>query len=380
MARNAVTKPAAGQQQQSAPPNALQVLRTDLERMKDQFRAVLPPDMPPERFIRHVLTAMQNNPKLWRCEYHSVLNAAMKSAQDGLLPDGREGVIVPYQERDSNQLKAQWMPMIFGIRHKVMKTGLLRKWEVFVVHEGDLFEFELGDHPFIRHKPAARGGRTRPVIAAYSVATYPDGTQSFEVMNIDEIEDVRKRYARSERGPWADPVAYPEMCRKTVARLHAKQLPQSSDLERMLSRDDFLYSLDRKPGEQQRLPGARPRAIAQAFDSIAGGGPGGTTEGLAFAQPEPDEQPELPPADEPAGEQAADNSTTKVAGPPTNPAEYRAFVRKVISLARTPQEIQTLDAWWNGSDQQRMRGACGVTQQQYDEMADWIRDAKESVK
>jgi recombination protein RecT len=245
--------------------NALGALREDLGRMAPQFKYALPAHIPVERFMRVVMTAVQNNPTLLRTTRQSFFNACMRCAQDGLLPDGREAVIVPFDAESASSETASYMPMIGGWRKKVRNSGLLRDWNVQVVQEGDAFEYELGDRPFIHHKPAATGGRTRPVLFAYSIATYPDGTLSREVMNIDQIRDIQK-LSKAKRGPWSNPVFFPEMCRKTVAKLHAKQLPMSTDLDTLLRRDDELY--DFAAAKAARPDEKPPPSVTAALDAF----------------------------------------------------------------------------------------------------------------
>ena len=68
----------------------------ELARRKPQFHAALPAQMSPDKFMRVVLTAVQTNPDLQRADPRSFWNACMRAAQDGLLPDGREGALVPF--------------------------------------------------------------------------------------------------------------------------------------------------------------------------------------------------------------------------------------------------------------------------------------------
>src|SRR5215207_3153395 len=106
-------------------PGAMTELRQQLDSREVDFKHALPAHIPVERFKRVLLTAVQNNPDLIRADRQSLWNSAMKSAQDGLLPDGREGAIVIYNtkekyrdeqgiERERWINKAQWMPMIAG--------------------------------------------------------------------------------------------------------------------------------------------------------------------------------------------------------------------------------------------------------------------------
>lgn len=220
-------------QERSANPVAL--ARMELDKLEGQFESALPSHIPVERFSRVVMTAIQNNQDLLKADRRSLWNAAMKSAQDGLLPDGREGAIVAYQGQ------AQWMPMVGGIRKKVRNSGEIATWDVQAVYANDVFEFELGDEPFIKHRPSLKD--RGEIIAVYSIATLKSGEKSRDVMGIGEVEKIRS-ISRAKNGPWANPIFYPEMAKKTVARRHSKVLPMSSDLDDLIRRDDGLYDLD----------------------------------------------------------------------------------------------------------------------------------------
>jgi recombination protein RecT len=336
-------------------PDALATLRTDLAKMEEQFKFALPPHIPPARFTRVVMTAIQNNPKLLKCTRRSLFNACMRAAQDGLLPDGREGAIVPYGDDGDGGSKsdqAQWMPMIYGLRKKVRNSGLLRDWNVQVVQQGDIFDYQLGDRPYINHKPAPSGGRTRPVLFAYSIATYPDGSLSREVMNIDQIKDIQSK-SKAKRGPWSDPIFFPEMCRKTVARLHAKQLPQSTDLDTLFRRDDALYDFDaeRKRAEAQRPP----PSIGAALDTFA---MGAEIEEAPIEQEQQQTVPATGAAS--AGTEAVQEAATAAPAPPDEikaahqrGVEWRANngARKALPPEfRDPHRTREALAWQAGFD------------------------------
>ena len=227
----------------------LVVFKEQLEARAPEFVAALPAQIPVERFMRVVMTAVQMNADLLNCDRRSFWNACMKAAQDGLLPDGRDGAIVQYKDQ------AQWMPMIGGIRKKVRNSGEIATWDVQAVYENDAFDFELGDDPFIRHKPKL--GERGKIIAVYSIAKLKGGEISRDVMSIEEVEKIRA-LSRSKNGPWANPTFYPEMAKKTVARRHSKVLPMSTDLDDLIRRDDALYDLDGASDKVQRgEPAAR---------------------------------------------------------------------------------------------------------------------------
>lgn len=254
-------------------PQELSV-REELEQLQPQFKhALTGTGIPPERFILVITTALRLNPDLRNCDKRSLLNAAMKAATDGLVPDGNDGALVPFDG------KVTWMPMVGGIRKKIRRAGEVTNWDVTVVHAKDKFDYELGDTPWIKHKPwnpgpleqgteetdEAYNARRRrhvdagPLTHVYSVANIKGGGRSRDVMTRVEVELVRDQYARKNRKGEFSPAwrrSFDEMAKKTIARRHAKQLPMSTDLLNLLTRDDELYDVERERGDRIQAPGA----------------------------------------------------------------------------------------------------------------------------
>src|SRR3546814_12604527 len=86
-------------QQQRA--NEMTVLRQTIGKMEAQIKMALPAHIPVEKFHRVAVTAISSNPDLLNVDRTSLFGALMKAAQDGLLPDGREGAIVPHKGKAS---------------------------------------------------------------------------------------------------------------------------------------------------------------------------------------------------------------------------------------------------------------------------------------
>jgi recombination protein RecT len=243
-------------------PNPIAELKEVMDNGTEQFRAALPAHIPVERFKRVLLTAVQNSPPLATADRRTFFNSAMKAAQDGLLPDGREAALVIYKTKVKLQGKEVWidavqyMPMIAGLRKKVRNSGEIATWDAKVVYEKDEFDFAEGLDPYLKHKPFIDGdpGRVR---AAYSVARLKSGETTFEVMSVHQIERIRA-LSKSKDGPaWRE--HYGEMCRKTVARRHSKVLPMSTDLDDLIRRDDDLYDMEGASDKAQVPADRRPQ-------------------------------------------------------------------------------------------------------------------------
>ncbi len=127
------------------------VFKSQIANNESEFRAAMPAHIPVERFTRVVTTAVVGNPDLLTADRRSLFESATKAAQDGLLPDGREGALVIYNTKvklDGKEhwiKKVQWMPMIAGILKKVRNSGELSTIVARVVYDGDKFRNWIDD-------------------------------------------------------------------------------------------------------------------------------------------------------------------------------------------------------------------------------------------
>ncbi|MFK4794915.1 recombinase RecT [Sphingobium sp. ZW T5_29] len=250
---------------------AVTQLRNQLVNRADDFKMALPAHITPEKFQRTLITAAQSNPDLLKADRRSLINSAMKAAQDGLLPDGREAAIVIFSSRKKvgndwvSVDLAQYMPMAYGVRKKILQSGEISSLETNVVYRREVeegaFIFEAGTEAMLRHRPmlelADEDLADENIVAAYSVATMKDGSKSFEVMRRAEINKVRQasqtgatgrvvKFGKDKgkeiapKGPWVD--WFGEMARKTVMRRHSKTLPMSGDVLDVEAKDEALYA------------------------------------------------------------------------------------------------------------------------------------------
>jgi recombination protein RecT len=208
--------------------------KKDIELMTQDFSVALQSSYEPDFFKRVVLTQFQLNPSILTCERKSVLGALMKAAEDGLLPDGQEGAIVPFGN------KAQWMPMIKGIYKKLLNSGHIKSISAQIIYQKDDFSYwvdDTGEH--VKFCPDVLGSARGEIIGAFAVVSMAHGGASIEVMTKQEIEKVRNGSRAKNSGPWKD--WWEEMAKKTVVRRLAKRLPISSDSQILINRDeDFL--------------------------------------------------------------------------------------------------------------------------------------------
>lgn len=403
------------------------------------LETALPPHITPNAFMSVVLTALQKKPDLLKCTKKSLWNACVMAANDGLLPDGREGAIAPYGENENGQKVADvatWMPMVEGLRKKARNSGMVRDWYVEVVYAGDFFLYRKGDDPRLDHEPVPPSRRTGGIIAAYSIAVYTDGTKSApEVMWIEEIELIRAK-SKAKKGPWSDTTFYSEMCKKTVARRHYKALPKSAGMDALILRDDKEFDLDHRSDEAiEQREARRSLSTRAAFDQFANPGPtiehddeptgsdfdgeeqrtdgdgefddGGDTDNGREADggkpPADQQQPQGGQTDAAtaqsgegggAAQDSAGGDTEQRKWPegqvPKDQDEYQFYAETIIGGWTRASEFDTGTAkivgadgmpdWWKSKPERDLRTACGVTKDTFDTLVGKIKDKQAALR
>lgn len=273
-------------------------VRGTLQKLGPQFKAALPAQIPVERFVRVVQTAVASNLDLLNCDRNSLYAAAMRCAQDGLLPDGREAALVKF---GSN---IRYMPMVGGIAKKARNSGEIKTMNSEVVYERDHYRHwsdEKGEH--FEHEKA-RGDRGGVVLTYTYAITKEDG---FYFEEVDEIQmEAIEKCSKSSDGPWKGPFR-DEMRRKSaIKRLAKYRLPSSADLDDVLRADDDMYDLSRSSESEpiNVTPAAaidkggtkrRPRALERVAQSQAVPTPAAQQPAQQPAPPAQQEQ--RPPVD-----------------------------------------------------------------------------------
>lgn len=341
--------------------NAVVIFRNDLGKMQHEFAKMLPAHIPADRFCRIIVNATNRTPKLLGANRQTLWNACMQAAEDGLIPDGREGAIVPFKKgKDDDgvaaggEITAVWIPMVGGIRKLVRNSGELRDLNVQIVYEDEVergaFIFELGDSPTLKHKrlpPPDGKVEGRAVHCCYSLAWDKDGHLLVpEVMFEAELMATASRSKSYKSGPWSDPLYALEMRKKTCTKRHFKQLPTSRDLDRVLRRDDALYD----------FAGAE-RQARESVSTIRGGA---SAQLAHFAQepmrpvrepekvevpanePEPDEREDEAPAaqEEPQRPEKEAKPKKDETPEPKTAAEYAKALREYLKTAKSADAIE----------------------------------------
>jgi recombination protein RecT len=225
--------------------------------MASEFFKELPKQIPTDRFVRTIITAIHANPALATADRTSLKLACMKAAEDGLLPDGREGALVIYNTEVKDHKtktstwvkKVQWLPMVWGLCKKARNTGEVAKITAHVVFRHDHFRMIYGDDELFEHEAPLDVPDEDMVeanaIGAYAIATMKDGTKVRAWRHRRHIMLAKAKSKAQDGMLWT--TFWEEGWQKTAIRYLNKYLPSSQELQgfaKAAERDDELADMN----------------------------------------------------------------------------------------------------------------------------------------
>lgn len=194
--------------------------------------------MPPARFAQIVTTLCARNPKLLDCNQTSLIGAVLQCAALGLDPEPALGNawFVPFKGM------VQFIPGYKGLATLAWRSGQMASLTMQVVRAGDVFDYEYGSSPFLRHKPMADNEHAA-ITHAYATGKPIGGEVMFEVMTAQQVKNIQSRSpsARAGSSPWV--TDWEAMAKKTAFRRLAKLLPLSTEKSLPLSKALYLDEL-----------------------------------------------------------------------------------------------------------------------------------------
>ncbi len=253
-------------------------LREQLASRMDTITRTLPAHfMSPQRFAQIVTTLCGMNPALLDCKPASLIGAVLQCASLGLSPELALGqaYFLPFKN------VVTFVPGYKGLATLAWRSEQIASLSMNVVRKGDVFDYELGSSPMLKHKPTAP--LSAPVTHAYATAKPIGGEVMFEVLTTEQVKAVQARSpsARSGRSPWTSD--WDAMAKKTAFRRLAKLLPLSTEKAAPLGKaldlderaelglkqhnEELLGEYEGEEGEEEQAGGQGQAAT----DVVAGG-------------------------------------------------------------------------------------------------------------
>jgi phage RecT family recombinase len=192
---------------------------------------------------RCLVTQVQKNPKLQQCSRRSLGLAVLQLVEFGLMPNGYDAHLVPYNTKQADgswKLEASLIVDYKGFTRLLYDYVKAKSVDAQVVYEGDHFRVKRtaeGDE--LEHEPVFP--RVGQPIAVYSRVVLPNDRAHIHVMDIADVESKRQRSKSFKNGGWeggpnaTDP---DDMRKRTCLKNHMKFLPRSDEFSRLLEMDN----------------------------------------------------------------------------------------------------------------------------------------------
>lgn len=129
------------------------------------------------------------------------------------------------------------MVMYRGYIELADRTGKVEYVDAEIVYADDVFEFEQGTEPKLKHVKKLGGDHSPDkVIGAYAIVRYLTGVSKFVVLDVQEIEKIRSSSKAKDGDAWRQ--WWTEMAKKTALRRLFKYTRLSPQLSRATYLDD----------------------------------------------------------------------------------------------------------------------------------------------
>lgn len=225
--------------------------KRNLGSLIERNELALPSNVSPDAFKNAAIVAVQDNPQILNCDNESIFKSVRTLAAAGLVPDGREAALVPFNTKvDGKYVKrCQAMPMVFGLIKMARRSGDVTDIRAHIVYQDEVdqgrFKYIVGDEESLIHDPILFGPKGKAV-GAYAIARMKDGSLIREFMDAEEIDRIRRSGASQRaKGQVSDePIGiwknhWGEMWKKTLIRRICKRLDMAAeDMRRIMVDQD----------------------------------------------------------------------------------------------------------------------------------------------
>lgn len=192
------------------------------------------------------MIAVMQEPKILECTPESLRREISKCAADGLVPDSKEAVLLPYWDNKERELRANYQPMVQGIIKRVKELGGVFNIVCKLVHANDEFVLNEADPDSLIHKsdPFAKEEQRGAVVGGYAVfRDEQKRVMHLETMSAEDFDKVRQASKAPDSPAWKRWTN--EMYRKAVLRRGSKYVPINNDkIRALLERQDDMFDFN----------------------------------------------------------------------------------------------------------------------------------------
>lgn len=277
----------------------LEDIQDDLSQLLIKKKEALPPGFNQQRFVLNCMTAIRDMLKdskkreaLNKVNPQTIPLCLIKGAYLGLDFMNGECYAIPYGNAMNFQTDYKGEIKVC----KALSKDPIKDIYAKVVREGDFYEEAVVNGvQTVNFKPVPFSGK--PVIGAFAIVLYKDGTMKYDSMSKEEIERTRDVYSKAkESQAWRESAG--EMYKKTVIRRLSKLIDKNTDnIEQIKAYEEGSGFEFDDTGSGQKRRGISQEPDEEAIDVFAKDVPVIEENGQSAAMPKSQgRKPEYAPA------------------------------------------------------------------------------------
>lgn len=208
-----------------------------------------------DRLVSTLRIAVQEAPDLLKCSPESLTREITKCAVDGLVPDGKEAVLIPYWNKDAGCHEANYQPMVHGVIKRLKELGDVFSIVCECVHSNDTFSINLADLESLSHEPDVFAENRGDIVGAYVI--FRDDERRVihrEWVPLSELTKARQASKSPNSPAWKTWES--EMFRKVTLRRGSKYISTDNEkIRALLERTDSMFDFASvKPAARREDP------------------------------------------------------------------------------------------------------------------------------
>lgn len=203
----------------------LMTVYTGLNRLLNEKQKALPKNFNQTRFLQNCMTVLGDTPDIEKMDAMSVARTMLKGAFLGLDFFSKECYAIPYKNKEKGITELNFQTDYKGDIKLVKMYTLKPIKDIYakVVRKGDFFEESVVEgRQVVNFKP--QFFNDGPMMGAFAVCLFNDGSMLYESMSAKDIEHIRDRFSKAPNSPmWKETPG--EGYKKTVLRRLTKMIP-----------------------------------------------------------------------------------------------------------------------------------------------------------
>lgn len=211
-----------------------------------------------ERFITNITSTVSNNPELQKCDYGTIVNAALlaESLSLSLSPTLGHAYLVPFNDNKNNRKVAQFQLGYKGYIQLAIRSGQYRRLNVVCIKQGELINFNpLTEEITLKMIEDEAIRESTPTVGYYAMLEYLNGFEKAIYWSKEKMETHALTYSKGYKAKkgytfWEknfDGMACKTMLRQLISKWGIMSIETQGAIIEAMEKDMTVIGDDGRP-------------------------------------------------------------------------------------------------------------------------------------